>query len=241
MTGILPFWCYFGGKWRVAPRYPKPLYNTIVEPFAGAAGYSLRYPERRVVLVEKDESLVALWLWLIHAKANDFLRLPDVPEGATTDDLAVSAEARSLIGFWLCKGVTRAAKQPSSWMRGGSRPRSYWGPEVRAKLAAQAGRISHWKILQGDYTQAPEVEATWFVDPPYQKAGRAYRCSSRDIDYDALGKWCLGRQGQTLVCENTGATWLPFSDFVVTRGTPGKGRKGRSSEALWVNTLVVQK
>lgn len=43
MTKALkPFWRYYGGKYRAAPRYPVPLHRTIVEPFAGAAGYSLR-------------------------------------------------------------------------------------------------------------------------------------------------------------------------------------------------------
>lgn len=46
MNKLKPFFTYFGGKYRIAPRYPKPQYNTIIEPFAGSAGYSLRYPER---------------------------------------------------------------------------------------------------------------------------------------------------------------------------------------------------
>ena len=36
-----PLFCYFGSKYRAAPHYPKPLYPHIIEPFAGAAGYSL--------------------------------------------------------------------------------------------------------------------------------------------------------------------------------------------------------
>ena len=52
MTSLRPFWAYYGGKWRAAPRYPRPMHDTIIEPFAGAAGYSLRYPDRNVVLVE---------------------------------------------------------------------------------------------------------------------------------------------------------------------------------------------
>ena len=39
---LKPFWRYYGGKYRAAPAYPPPRLGTIVEPFAGSAGYSLR-------------------------------------------------------------------------------------------------------------------------------------------------------------------------------------------------------
>ena len=39
---LLPFWAYYGGKWRSAPRYPAPVHGRIIEPFAGAAGYAMR-------------------------------------------------------------------------------------------------------------------------------------------------------------------------------------------------------
>jgi len=32
---------YYGSKSKLAQHYPTPKYDTIVEPFAGAAGYSL--------------------------------------------------------------------------------------------------------------------------------------------------------------------------------------------------------
>ena len=69
MTGLRPFWCYFGGKWRAAPHYPAPIHSTIVEPFAGAAGYSTRYPDRQVVLIDKDPVIVGLWRYLTRARA----------------------------------------------------------------------------------------------------------------------------------------------------------------------------
>jgi len=96
---VRPFFTYYGGKWRAAPRYPAPRYSIIIEPFAGSAGYSLRYYDRQVVLVEKDPQIAALWRYLIKATASDFLNLPDVPEGMSVDDLNVCQEARYLIGF----------------------------------------------------------------------------------------------------------------------------------------------
>lgn len=69
--GLKPFWRYYGGKWRAAPRYPKPEFSRIVEPFAGAAGYSMRYPSRQVILVEKHPIIAEIWRWLIAARESE--------------------------------------------------------------------------------------------------------------------------------------------------------------------------
>lgn len=47
---LRPFFSYFGGKWRDTPRLPAPKHPTIIEPFAGSAGYALRHYTRDVVL-----------------------------------------------------------------------------------------------------------------------------------------------------------------------------------------------
>lgn len=88
-------------------------------------------------------------------------------------------------------------------------------------------------MREGSYETSPDVPATWFVDPPYAGAGRHYRCA--EIDYPRLGGWCRARQGQTIVCENVGATWLPFSPFMVAKATSGDHRSGTSAEAIWVS------
>ena len=64
-TGLRPFWTFFGGKWRIAPKYPAPVYDTIIEPFAGEAGYALRHASAKVVLVEADPLIAGIWRWLI--------------------------------------------------------------------------------------------------------------------------------------------------------------------------------
>ena len=52
-----PFFGFYGGKWRDAPKhYPFPEHDTIVEPFAGSAGYSVRYSDRNVILGEKEKA-----------------------------------------------------------------------------------------------------------------------------------------------------------------------------------------
>jgi len=228
---VKPFFCYFGGKWRSTPLYPKPQFDTIVEPFAGAAGYSTRHWERNVVLVEKDATVAALWRWLIRVPARDVAALPLVIEH--TDLLDVCAEAKSLIGFWLNKGTTAPSKSPSRWMRDGIRPKSMWGPEIRDRIARQVDMIRHWVIIEGDYSMAPDVDATWFVDPPYYRSGKHYRRSS--VDYTALSAWCKSRRGQVMVCEQEGADWLPFRTHATTKGLEGKNGGKASKEVIWTN------
>lgn len=73
-----PFWNYYGGKFRAAPRYPAPQFSTIVEPFAGAAGYSLRYHDRDVILVEKYPVVAEMWRYLIAVSPDEVRRIPEV-------------------------------------------------------------------------------------------------------------------------------------------------------------------
>jgi hypothetical protein len=40
-VNLKPFFCFYGGKWRVAPHYPAPEHTMVVEPFAGASGAGL--------------------------------------------------------------------------------------------------------------------------------------------------------------------------------------------------------
>ena len=181
-----PFWTYYGGKWRAAPRYPQPVYGTIIEPFAGAAGYSLRYQDRNVVLVEKNPKVAASWRYLLRVQASEVRALPLMQPGQTVDDLSVCDEARWLIGWWLNKGSTSPCKSPSAWMRAGDHKSSFWGEEVRERIASQVDRIRHWRLIEGDYTDAPDVEATWFVDPPYIGAGKHY--PSKVPDFSQLAE-----------------------------------------------------
>jgi hypothetical protein len=76
--------------------------------------------------------------------------------------------------------------------------------------------------------------ATWFVDPPYQVAGTtAYKFGSKTLNFQELGVWCQSRNGQTIVCENYGADWLPFKPFRDAHAMIGANRSGRSFECVW--------
>ena len=230
-----PFFTYTGGKYRLAPRYPVPSYDTIVEPFAGSAGYSLRYHEKDVLLVDLDPCVAALWEYLIAASSADVLSLP-LYDGTweSTDDLVYLSEGeRLLIGGWLNKGTF--GKRPSAWMRSGEHTDQFWGEGRRRRVAEQVPLIKHWKVLHGSYADSPDVDATWFIDPPYQIAGVTYAHGSGAIDFSALGQWCRERKGQTIVCENDGATWLPFRPFASAHAMVGSRRTGRSAEAVWMS------
>lgn len=229
-TRLKPFFCFYGGKYRATPRYPKPEYNTIIEPFAGAAGYSVRYFEKKCILYEKDPVIYTLWKYLIDASPDDIMTIPhrvnhinelkEYPEGS-----------QHLVGFWLNKGVSHPCNTPSAWMRSGIRPNSFWGKHIRERVASQVEKIKHWEIHLGSYTTCENKEATWFVDPPYQKMGKHYK--EHNVDYDHLRKFVLSRNGQVIVCEQEGADWLPFKYLGTFKANEGSRSKKRTKEVIW--------
>jgi site-specific DNA-adenine methylase len=229
---LRPFFGFYGGKWRDALKhYPPPAHDTIVEPFAGSAGYALRFCDRKVILCDLDPVLAGVWSYLIKVRPQEILRIPDLASDQTVDDLDICQEARWLIGFWLNRGVATPRRKPSKWMRIKIRPGSFWGERVRTTLARQVSAIRHWKVYNCSYVDAPAPKlATWFIDPPYQRAGQHYRFGSADIDYTALSTWCQQRKGQVMVCENQGADWLPFQPLASVKTTRSK----RSKEAVWI-------
>lgn len=231
------FFFWFGGKLRSGGVYPPPRHGTIIEPFAGSAGYATRHFRRRVILVEKDPEIAGLWRYLIKVSAREILLLPDLGD-RNVDDLQVSPEARTLIRYNCNRGGGgRPGNHLDDWDK--AWPHSSWGPTRRAVLASQVERIRHWKIIEGDYTLAPDVVASWFVDPPYFGAlGNLYRCKGKALDFAHLGTWCRSRQGQVMVCEAGEASWLPFRPlarvWAPTRHN-GKIDNGGSNEVIWTN------
>lgn len=218
----------------MAPRYPAPRHSMIIEPFAGAAGYSLRHPDREIVLVEKYHVIAEIWRWLIAATPDDVRAIPTVD--AVADLPAwVPQGARYLVGFNLAVARQQPASRVSSGIlarRASSAGRLVegWTPQMRERCASQVLRIKHWKIIEGDYTESPDVNATWFIDPPYRgEVGRRYTCSSNHLDYRAVARWCRARRGQAIVCEADGADWLPFAPFRRIKGMKSTG----SFEAIW--------
>lgn len=229
---IGPFFKYFGGKHRHGKQYPAPQYDLIVEPFAGSAGYACRWHDRDVLLNDADPRVAALWLDLQGMDPADLRVAPDIPEGggAVVD---LPPQFQRLASCWVNSAPW--CTRPCSWMRSGQTSTSWWGVGMRARVADWLPAISHWDVRCGGYADLPDVEATWFVDPPYQGLPGMYK--KAQIDYAHLAEWCRTRRGQVIVCENEGADWLPFAGGFTPGLTAGKITQGDKvtsrREVMW--------
>lgn len=213
-------WGYYGSKSKIVNKYPKPIYDKIIEPFAGTAQYSLKYFESDVLLVDKYEIIVKLWKWLQQCSKQDILSLPRLKCGENVDNFTWDCdEAKWLVGFI----ITGAPAQPK-------KTASKWKTEIRPNtqdyklnmIAENLFKIKHWNIIHGDYIDLKNDTATWFIDPPYQFGGEYYKFGNKNINFNELGDWCKERNGQIIVCENSKANWLPFEPLVEMRGNKFK-------------------
>lgn len=208
---LRPFFSYYGSKWAIAHLYPRPQHKAIIEPFAGSAQYSLLYWHKDVFLYDLDDNICMVWDYLISATEKEIASL-DVDFEHIDDLKGYTQEQKTLLGFWCAKGAAYPQKRKSSFLRQYSGTADY-----RRRCIDQMQYIRHWKIKQCSYEDIKNMDATWFIDPPYKDKGSYYRCSSSGIDFDALALWCKSRRGSVIVCENAGADWLPFVDLVRSR------------------------
>lgn len=221
-----PLFPFYGSKWRDAKRYPRPNSGVVIEPFAGSAGYSTFYAPERVLLLDADPIIVSVWQYLIRVTPSEIRALPDLAPGQSVDSFALPQEARWLIGFWLNRGSSQPKKTQTAFSARTERGQLVWGARARERIATEIEGVRRWEVRQGSYESAPRIKATWFIDPPYVEKGRYYRF--RDVDYPALAQWSRGLAGQVVVCEQEGATWLPFRPLAVIKST-----KGTSSEVVF--------
>jgi len=211
MENMKNFINYYGGKFRAAKMYPYPSNNLIIEPFAGAAGYSIRHHTKKVKLYEVDNNLVCMWDFLIKSSYDDIISLPINFE--SVNDLNIPDGAKILIGFCINTGSAVPCNIRSKWSRENPEHPTFWGIKRRLRIAEQVKNIKHWEIIKiNDYSDIQNEKATWFIDPPYQKQGIYYKHSSKNIDFCNLSKWCLDRKGEIIVCEQEGADWLPWNN-----------------------------
>lgn len=222
-----PLFPFYGSKWRDAKRYPGPT-GKVVEPFAGSAGYSCYWEPDHVMLIDIDPIIIGVWQYLISASQKDILRLPDLPEGCSVDDLDLCQEAKWLIGFWLNRGSAQPKKTMTVYSRRTERSQLIWSERARDRIATSVHLIRRWRIVEGDYRQSPSRgDVTYFVDPPYTDKGRYYRYS--EVDYLSLASWVKVQRGQIIVCEQDGADWLPFQPLATI-----KSSRGTSQEVVYL-------
>ncbi len=224
---------YFGSKYKSVGAYPVPAFDTIVEPFAGSAAYAVAHRHvKNVLLFEKDKRVVALWRRLLSGTVTELLKTVDPVAGEMSSDLLVAFAAGR---------TTRDT--PERFLVSPRMAQRYRSMVLR--IASVLDECRHFKITQGDYTDAPDKEAVWFIDPPYQHRdgrwdrtrGGRYLHANKDIDFKNLARWCLSRRGQVIVCEQDGADWMPWNK---TRPTHN-GIHGVYGEVWWTNTTPVRR
>jgi len=272
--GRLPMFKYFGSKCRSGKYYPPPKYPTICEPFAGGAGYSLRYRDHDVILGDLDDELIRLWQWLIVADPAEISALPheSLVVGQDLRTLGLRPEAADLIRRWQRTGhcsswtvsnlnhivrmrdsgersphaTSKWNKRITEWLPGPvpngtvGKNTGMWHPNTRAYLAYAVTTIRHWQAYHIAYDDWPDIEATWFIDPPYQHVASSYRVCT-PIDYARLRDWVMSRRGQVIVCEQAGADWLPFVPCCEVSGMRGKMRGvagAKSQEVVFVREVL---
>jgi site-specific DNA-adenine methylase len=197
------FFSYFGAKHQHILKYPIPRFRRLIEPFAGSAAYATRYHYLEIELYDIDPLIAALWKYLINVSESEILALPN-----DFSKKVEPLEAQHLIGFWVQRGSATPCKS-NGYLWANNRPDTSWCQNVKERIARNLKLIRHWKIFNKSYSQIDNVEATWFIDPPYESSGKAYRYSF--INYNHLAKWCSCRKGEIIVCEQNNANWLPFS------------------------------
>ena len=221
---------YYGAKAQLSGKYPAPQHPVIVEPFAGAAGYAMRHVKSEsitdVVLVDRDRRVVELWDRLLRMTADDVLDYPSPTIGSyTTDYFVMTAAASNAMSKAKHLKVTPRVVDVFDGLK----------TRVAGLLPYCQSKV---RLIHGDYRCLGNMEATWFVDPPYalppvptrtsSPRGAGYLFGADSLDYGVLGSWCLERAGQVIVCEGDGADWLPFNTVVRPQS------HNRCGEVAWV-------
>lgn len=230
LNDLRRFFPYYGSKWSIAKRYPYPKYDTIIEPFAGAAGYATRFYYKKVILNDIDPIIYCVWNYLINVSESEILSLPNDVE--CVHDHNICYEAKFLIGFWLSPGQANPAIRGSSFKAQNDKrwsKNSVWCEGVKERIASQLKYIRHWKLINDEYYHLENSCGTWYIDPPYHKAGKGY--GYNHIIYSALAYWCKERHGQVIVCEEEGADWLPFEKLLNGKAS----NKKTTTEVMWTN------
>jgi site-specific DNA-adenine methylase len=222
---------YYGSKSKIVGLYPEPKHTTIVEPFAGAAKYALYHCEKKpatykVIIVEKNPVVAGVWEWLISVTREELLSLPTFKPRERIPQLP-NVNARNFLCFMQNQGSAVPHNTVGTFA-------ACSGEKLHRSLQRIADKlhlIRDWQLLKCDYQSTPDIEATWYVDPPYYHQ-KVYPIG-RDINYTQLARWCKTRKGQVIVAENDNAPWLPFRTLVTCAGQ--RSTSTLRNEGIWTN------
>lgn len=220
---------YYGGKSKIIKKYPAPKYDTIIEPFAGSARYGLLYSEKSVILNDSYKVISDIWNYLINATEEQIKNLPNLQRGENLKDVKnITDVERNLLGFMVNRGVPYPHNIYTTW--------AFETGEInktKQKILNNLSKIRHWKVFNKSYEELDNIEATWFIDPPYQVGGERY--IKNKIDYSHLSNWIKSLKGQVIVCENSSATWMDFKPLVKLTG-----QKKTTTEVIWTNNYITE-
>jgi site-specific DNA-adenine methylase len=220
---------YYGRKEKVFKYYPIPKYDTIIEPFAGSAVYSLKNFNKNITILDKDEKIINIWNYLKLATSDEILSLPLLTNGQSLNDEKfqhLNTVQKDLISFFTNPSSAQPKRSVGKF--------NIWHEKNRKRLSEDVNKIRHWQILLGDYHDIPNQNATWFIDPPYQgNGGKYYKHGNKNIDYNELSEWVQNRNGQVIVCENSEANWLPFRPLKQLQG-----QRHKTVEVVWENNFI---
>jgi hypothetical protein len=207
-----PLFKWFGSKWLSSKTLPKPNHTSIVEPYAGGAGYSLRHSERKVIIWDEDPNLQVLWPWLIQASRADILGIPiEIEEGTDIRTLGLTVGQQMLLKHWQRTNNCGDCWTISPWGNG------QWTANTRARIAFEVGAIQHWRFESPNWNCE---RTTYFLDPPYLYNYR-YRTGMPEFDFSKMVEnvHSVSRSSQIIVCEaicpktNRIPDYLPFTFF----------------------------
>ena len=237
-----PFSMY-GGKSKIAHLYPHPNYSHIVEPFAGSAAYSWLHRRdhttnrnRDVWLNDLDPRTHSIWKFLTSPDACAIVEayVPDTVEPGMKVSDFIPPEHPGLVE--LCRAEANQGTMGEKGVRDVITKMGAKCWKVKRKALQVIPEVVNWRVTSVDWSDLANVNATWFVDPPYNNAaGAQYRLGATAINYDHLGWWCLNRRGQTIVCENEGATWGEFKPMEHPRvSIRSKYQRADAKEVVWI-------
>lgn len=204
---------YFGRKGVSAKSYPAPAYPLVIEPFAGSMAYSLHYRPPFAIGIDADARVAALWHRLTAMTVDDIREHPAPVLGERTDDL------------WHQLGEASNSSLRKNFRTANELLVGRF--EQQRRLALRHHKYAQQNIIykHGDYRDAPDVEASWFVDAPYFGVdGYKHR-----PDFEQLARWVRARRGQVIVCEGEGAEWLEF----VEHARPRSIGNTHHAELIW--------